>query len=155
MGMGFGMSSGVVLDERDFAILKILARNARISFAEIGRVLGLSDVAVLKRVRRLEQLGVIRGYRVVVDPRKLGYSLISITGVDVEPEYLFEVVEHLKGLECIKFLAVTSGDHSVVATIWARSSEELARIHGELARRPGVKRVCPAILLYTVKEEVL
>ncbi|RLE56348.1 MAG: transcriptional regulator [Thermoprotei archaeon] len=149
------MSGGVVLDDRDLAILRLLARNARVSFAEIGRVLGLSDVAVLKRVRRLEQLGVIQGYRVVVDPKKLGYSLISITGVDVEPEHLFEVVEYLKELNCVKFLAVTSGDHSVMATIWARSSDELARIHGELARRPGVKRVCPAIVLYTVKEEVL
>jgi len=108
---------------------------------------------VIKRVRKLEQLGIIRGYTVVVDPRKLGFNLVSITGVDVEPQNLFEVIAKLREIPNIRFLALTTGDHAIMAIVWARDSEELSRIHEEISRLPGVKRVCPSIILEVLKDE--
>ncbi len=140
------------IDERDRAILRELSRNARISYSELARRLGISDVAVLKRVRRLEQMGVIRGYTVRIDPEALGYRAVSYTGIDVEPERLLEVAEVLRQKEYVKSLVLTTGDHDLIAVIWARDSEELRRIHEEISRIPGVKRVCPAIRLETLKE---
>ncbi len=148
-------SEQAILDEKDLQILRILASNARASFAELGRALGMSDVAVMKRVRKLELQGVIVRYTVEVNPRKLGYNLVSMTGIDVEPQYLFEVLERLKSMDNVKFLAITSGDHSVMAVIWAKDSDELARIHRELSRTTGVKRVCPAVILDVIKDEKL
>ncbi len=143
------------LDEKDLKILKILSKNARAPFSEIAREVELSDVAVMKRVRKLEQLGVIKRYTIVVDPRKLGYRSVSITGIDVEPEYLFSVVDKLKTMPNVKFLAITSGDHSIMTIIWAKDSEEISKIHEELSKIRGVKRVCPAIVLDVIKEETL
>ncbi len=143
----------VRIDERDFEILRMLVQNARISYIEIARSMGLSDVAVIKRIKRLESLGVIKGYTAVVDPKKLGYSLISMTGIDVDPEHLFRVVDKLKSLHYIKFIAITSGDHSIMTIIWARDRDELAKIHDEISNIPGVRRVCPAVILDVVKDE--
>ena len=141
-----------MIDEKDEKILEILKGNARASYTEIARSLGISDVAVIKRIRKLEQAGIIKKYTIIVDPKKLGYNAVSITGVDVEPEHMFKVLSFLREKEYVKYLALTSGDHSIIAIIWAKDSNELARIHDEISSLPGVKRVCPAIILDVVKE---
>lgn len=141
-----------MIDEKDEKILEILKSNARASYTEIARSLGISDVAVIKRIRKLEQAGIIKKYTIIVDPKKLGYNAVSITGVDVEPEHMFKVLSFLREKEYVKYLALTSGDHSIIAIIWAKDSNELARIHDEISSLPGVKRVCPAIILDVVKE---
>jgi len=142
-----------VVDEKDLKILEELKKNARTPYSKIAKELGVSDVAVLKRVRRLESLGVIARYTIEVDLKKLGYEVVSITGVDVEPEQLFAVAEQLKGKEYVKRLAITAGDHAMVAEVVARSGEELAEIHKEISAMPGVKRVCPAIVMEVLKSE--
>jgi len=147
------VSDVVELDEKDMKILRMLAQNGRISFSEMARSIGLSDVAVMKRVRKLEQKGVIKGYTVVVDPKKLGYNLVSITGIDVEPQSLFTVAETLKSWDSVKYLAITSGDHAIMTVIWARDSDDMARIHDSISKLPGVKRVCPAVILEVLKDE--
>ncbi len=141
-----------VLDERDLVIIKELARNARVSYTELAKKLGISDVAVIKRVRRLEQLGVIKRYTVELNPAALGYRVVSYTGIDVEPEHLLEVAQELRRKPYVKKLSITSGDHDIMAVIWARDSEELRRIHDEIGRLPGVKRICPAIVLEELKD---
>ncbi|OYT51668.1 MAG: transcriptional regulator [Desulfurococcales archaeon ex4484_204] len=141
-----------MLDEKDKKILRLLKDNSRAPYSEISRVVGISDVAVIKRIRKLEQLGVIKKYTVVVDFRKLGYNSVSVTGIDIEPEHIFNVISFLNGKDYVKYLALTSGDHSLIAVIWATDSEELARIHNEIAKLPGVKKVCPAIVLDIIKE---
>lgn len=141
-----------MLDSKDLEILYILKNNSRESFREIAKKVGLSDVAVIKRVKKLEKIRVIRKYTILIDPKKLGYNLVSITGIDVEPEHIFYVLSHLKDKEYVKYLALTSGDHAVITTIWAKDRSELARIHEEIMQIPGVKKVCPAIILDVVKE---
>ena len=141
-----------MLDEKDLKIIEHLMRCSRTATSEIARSLGLSDVAVIKRLRKLEQRGVIKKYTVVVDPKKLGYNFVSITGLDIEPDKLLEVVNLLKGKDYVKYLAITSGDHTVMATIWARDNDEFTRIINELQSLPGVKRVCPAVIVDVIKE---
>jgi len=141
-----------IIDEKDMKIINLLLENGRISYSEIAKAIGLSDVAVIKRIRKLEQMGIIRKYTILIDPKKLGYKVVSITGIDVEPEYLFNILNTLKEKDYVKYLAITSGDHSIIAIIWAKDSDEVAKIHGEIAKMDGVKRVCPAIILDIIKE---
>ena len=60
---------------------------------------------------------------------------------------MFNIINTLKEKSYVKYLAITSGDHSIMAIIWARDSDDIARIHREIASMNGVKRVCPAIIL--------
>jgi len=93
-----------MIDEIDWKILKELQINARISFAELGRRVGLTTPAVIERVRKLEDVGIITGYRVEIDTAKVGLPItafvrMSISGVDYS--HIIEVAEHSSEiLEC-------------------------------------------------------
>jgi len=112
------------MDEIDKSIIKELQNDARVSFAELGRRVGLTTPAVIERVRKLEDAGIITGYRAVIDPAKVGLPItafvrMSITGVDYS--HIIEVAESsAEVLEChrgtggdsfIMKVAVASVDH--------------------------------------------
>lgn len=142
----------MTVDERDRIILEMLSKDARTPFTEIAKVLGISETAVRKRVKGLEEKGVIEGYHVRVNPSKLGYTLVSITGVDTLPEKIFEVAEKLKKFEFVKALYLSSGDHMIMAEIWAKDGEDLADIiSNKIGKLEGVTKVCPAIILEKLK----
>src|SRR3954452_14109340 len=74
-------------DEIDRKIINELQNDARLSYAELGRRVGLTTPALIERVRKLEDAGIITGYRAEIDPAKIGFPIIafirmSITGVD-------------------------------------------------------------------------
>lgn len=139
------------LDEKDLKLIEMLASNARLTYTDMAKSLGISDVAVLKRVRKLESR-VLKKYTIVVDPRKIGYKTVSLTGIDIEPEKLFDVITKLKDNPNVKGLYLTTGDHPIISIIWARDDDDLAKIHKEISEISGVKRVYPAIVLRTLKE---
>lgn len=142
------------LDEKDFRILEELMNNSRISYSDLAKKIGLSDVAIIKRIKKLEDAGIIKKYTIVIDPSKLGYKLVSLTGINVQPQELFNVIEELKKIDNVKYIALTSGDHHIIAIIWARSQEELTSIHRRILEINGVERVYPAILLERIKGQV-
>ena len=141
-----------MIDEKDLKIIEILRRNARATYTEIAKELGLTEAAARKRVKRLENLGVIKGYRAIIDYKKLGYTIISLTGIDTEPEALLDVAKNLLEKSWVNSLFLTSGDHMIMAEIIARDNSEFLRIQEEIKRIPGVRRICPAMVLDVLKE---
>ena len=93
-----------MLDQIDWKILKELQEDARTSFAELGRRIGLTTPAIIERVRKLEDAKIITGYRAEIDTTKVGLPItafirMSITGVDYS--HIIEVVnESNEVLEC-------------------------------------------------------
>ena len=74
-----------LLDDTNRQILSLLQEDARLSYSEIGRRVGLTAPAVAERVRRLEEAGIITGYHAAVDPAALGYPVtvyIHVTAND-------------------------------------------------------------------------
>src|SRR5215218_8750941 len=69
------------LDDTDLAIVRALQANARATYTEIGKAVGLSAASVHERVHRLEARGVIRGYSAEVDPEVLGLGVLSLVSV--------------------------------------------------------------------------
>ncbi|MDK2869684.1 MAG: Lrp/AsnC family transcriptional regulator, regulator for asnA, asnC and gidA [Pyrococcus sp.] len=141
-----------MIDERDKIIIEMLEKDARTPFTEIAKKLGISETAVRKRVKALEEKGIIEGYTIKINPKKLGYSLITITGIDTKPEKIFEVAEKLKEYDFVKELYLSSGDHMIMAIIWAKDGEDLAEIvSNKIGKIEGVTKVCPAIILEKLK----
>ena len=70
-----------MLDERDREIVKALQEDARATYADVGKRVGLSASAVHDRVRKLEQAGVIRGYRAEVSPEAVGLFVTAFIAV--------------------------------------------------------------------------
>lgn len=71
----------VAADATDLAILRLVARDATLSAAEIGRAVGLTQPAAWRRLKRLREAGVIRGRRVEVDPAALGFTVTVFLGI--------------------------------------------------------------------------
>jgi len=74
-----------VVDDRDLEIIAALQEDARATYADVGRRVGLSPSSVHERVRKLEETGVIRSYRAVIDPEALGLfvtALVAVTPLD-------------------------------------------------------------------------
>jgi Lrp/AsnC family transcriptional regulator for asnA, asnC and gidA len=132
-------------------IVRLLMENARVSYVEIAEKLGVSEAAVRKRIKRLEDLGVIRRYTIDVDPKRLGYEVLAIVGLDVEPEHLLKVMEELRSREEAVRLYLTSGDHMLIVECWFRGSQELSSFVKNLESREGIRMVCPAIVLERLK----
>jgi len=141
-----------LLDERDRIIIEMLTKDARTPFTEIAKVLGISETAVRKRVKALEEAGVIKQYTIVIDPSKLGYNLVSLTGIDTLPEKIFEVASKLKEFEFVRSVYLTSGDHMIMAEVWAKDGNDLSDIiSNKIGKIDGVTKVCPAIILERLK----
>jgi Lrp/AsnC family leucine-responsive transcriptional regulator len=93
-----------MIDDIDWKIIKELQLNARVSFAELGRRVGLTTPAVIERVRKLEDARVITGYRAEIDPAKVGFPVsafirMSISGIDYS--HIIEVAQNSSEvLEC-------------------------------------------------------
>ncbi len=83
----------VNLDQTDRKIIGELVTDGRLPLAELGRRVSLSSPAVSERVARLEEAGVITGYRAVIDPRALGYQLTAIVRVKPAPGQLLRIPE--------------------------------------------------------------
>lgn len=110
-----GMDSEISLDRIGWKILRELQRDARLSYAELGRRVGLTTPAVIERVRKLEDAGVIRGYRVEIDPAKVGLPItafirMSISGIDYS-EIIKVAEESNEILECHR---ATGGDSFIM-----------------------------------------
>ena len=80
-----GTANWPVLDEVNRRLLAELEDDGRLSTAELARRVNLSAPAVADRVRRLEEAGVITGYRAVIDPRAVGYPLAAIVRIRPAP----------------------------------------------------------------------
>ncbi len=141
-----------MIDSRDLRILIELAKDARTPLTHIARILNISDVAVKKRLERLEREGVIKGYVINVNPRLLGFTRIALIGVNVEPGKILDVARKIADMKESVFVALTSGDHDVMVEVWCKDSEELANIIDRIRRLPGVKDIFPAIILELIKE---
>jgi Lrp/AsnC family leucine-responsive transcriptional regulator len=83
-GPAVATAAGVTLDRYDVAILDALQRDARQSNADLAAAIGLSAAPTWRRVRRLEELGVITGYRAEIDRRKIGLGVLAFVRVDTE-----------------------------------------------------------------------
>ena len=104
-----------MLDDIDCEVLAELQDNARIPFAELGRRVGLSTPAVIERVRRLEESGVILGYRTAVDPAKVGLPVRAFVHVTVAGDKLVKFAAVVRGVpEVLECHRVTGAESFIV-----------------------------------------
>src|SRR5215472_5665776 len=109
MAMTYDCAS--LLDDTGWALLLALQENARSSFADLGRQVGLTPPAVADRIRRMEVAGIITGYHASVNPAKLGLALTAIIRFQATTGPFERIFAEIKACpEIISCQSVTGGD---------------------------------------------
>jgi len=144
----------MVLDELDWRLLAHLQRDARVSTAELGRQLRLSAPGVQKRLRRLEESGVIERYVTVVDRAAVGLDLMCFVLVmlahhraDSVKRFRAGIMSLPEVLEC----HYLTGEFDCLLKIVVANHEALQRFTERLIRIGGVDRVRTSIVLEELK----
>jgi len=140
----------------DVKALKLLMRNGRASWAELGHLLGLSAPSAADRVRKLEQRGVIRGYAALVDPASVGYPLTAYVSVSLASHrnraaFLRAISKMDQVVECHH----VAGDDDYLLKVRCRGTQDLDHLLAtQLKDKLGVARTRTTIVLSTAKESV-
>ena len=128
-----------VVTDTDRAIIRLLQRNARMSYAELSRATGIPESTVRRRMDRLQQRGVVE-FAMVADPSRLGYDLRAMIGLKVELDRLEEIAETLRGVNEVTFAAFLTGNFDIIVHVVVRSQEALVEfLTRRLAPIPGVR----------------
>jgi DNA-binding Lrp family transcriptional regulator len=141
------------LDHTDIKILSFLEQNCQISNRKLGSKIGLSGVIVASRIRNLEEKGLLKGYRVILDPPKLGYDLTAIIYVQTEGGYLEDAEAELEKTANVICVYEVTGDFDVIAVAKLKDRESLNSLIKNLLLTPHVKRTLTNITLNVVKED--
>ncbi len=140
-----------MIDDIDRQILDLLQANGRMSHAEIGRVVGLTTSSVYERVRKLEERGVILGYRAILDPAALGKPITAFIrfrqAVDVA-QFQAAVEAEPDITECHDI----TGDDCYIVKVRSRDTADLHRVLQRLRSVGGGVSTVTSIVLHTVKE---
>lgn len=143
-----------MIDGIDTEIVEILQKNSRTSNAEIARQVGLAPSAVFERIRKLEERGVIRGYRADIDPKALELGQLAFIFIrSSDRPGGMDTAEKLAGIPEILEVHHVAGEDCFLAKVRARDAEALGRLLRErLGRITTIASTRTTIVLETVKE---
>lgn len=138
------------MDTVDADLVAALRANGRASYAELGRQVGLSGPSVQERVRRLEERGIIEGYRAIIDPGALGLGLTALIGLvlsdSARPSKVADQVEDVDEAEDCWYLA---GHEAFVVKARVGDLPELERLVDRLTQIDGVARAEAQVVVST------
>ncbi|MCC0096666.1 MULTISPECIES: Lrp/AsnC family transcriptional regulator [Streptomyces] len=138
------------MDAVDRQLIQALRENGRASYAELGRLVGLSGPSVTDRINRLESAGVITGYRATVNAASLGLGVTALIGISLSDAADHEdVARRLRDLAEIEDCWFIAGDDSYMLKVRAGDVDGLERIIRKLSGTKGVSRTRTTIVLST------
>ncbi|WP_159017986.1 Lrp/AsnC family transcriptional regulator [Algibacter sp. L3A6] len=112
-------------DALNSKILKCLQQNARMSNAEIGRQVGITSPAVSERIKKMEDLGVIEGYKAIVSPFEMGYQLKAIITLRAFMGKLKPFLEKVKTYDEVVNCYRITGEENIVMEVVLKNNKHL------------------------------
>ncbi len=145
--------SELELDATDGAILELLQENCKQPLAAIGEKVGLSAPAVVERIHKLEEAGVIRSYVAILDPRSVGKDVAAFIGVSTSQSDAIRAVEAaVLGLEEVLECHHVTGAHTLMLKVRTRNTESLEQLIERVRSLDGVARTETMVVLSTHTE---
>ena len=114
-----------LLDQTGVAILEELQRDARVSYSELARRVGLSTPATVERIRKLEDAGIIAGYGARVNLDALGFGVTALIEVKTDPTRYERVREFARSTLEVRECYFVTGESSFVTRVVVRNINEL------------------------------
>lgn len=142
------------IDEVDLRIINLLQDDSRLSFNKIATKLGISVGTAFNHIKSLEEKGIIKGYTVLVDPVKLGFTMTALVLIQAEGAHLSDVESEIAKYDNVVSVYDITGDFDVAVTARFRDRAGLNAFIKKLLAAPYVKRTVTNIILNVVKEDI-
>lgn len=123
-------------------IIQAMMENSEISYADLGKKLFVSGGTIHVRIKKMEELNIVKGSKLNVDTRLLGFDVIAFIGIYLEKSSMYEsVVTELKEITEVVRINYTTGAYSMFVEIICRNIEELKYVlHDRLQSIKGIER---------------
>lgn len=129
------------LDDLDIQILKLLIKDCRIPYLEIARICHVSGGTVHVRMKKMEDLGIIKGSRINLDLSKLGYDVCCFVGIYVDKIAYYSVLAEINDIDEVVELHLTTGDYTMFAKIICSNIKDLQNVLlDKLNKIDGIQR---------------
>lgn len=144
------------MDEIDLRIIELLKTNSRMTGSEISKRVNLSIPAVIERIRKLEDGGVIHRYTVRLNREKFNLALIAFIFITLEKsEYIKGFREAVIGFENVLECHHIAGEYDYLLKVAAKDTKGLEELISDTIKKiPGVAKTNTIIALSTIKEEM-
>jgi Lrp/AsnC family transcriptional regulator, regulator for asnA, asnC and gidA len=136
------MAHKLNLDKLDLQIIEEMMNNAETSYAELGKKLFVSGGTIHVRIKKLEEFNIVKGTRLKVDLKLLGYDITAFVGIYLEKSSLYDTVaKEIMSIPEIVRLNYITGNYSMFIEIVCKDITQLRRVlHDELQKIKGIER---------------
>jgi Lrp/AsnC family transcriptional regulator for asnA, asnC and gidA len=136
------MGAKLIIDKLDYGIINEMMETAEISYADLGKKLFVSGGTIHVRIKKLQEMGIVKGTKLNVDLKAMGYDVISFIGIYLAKSSLYDdVVKELKKIPQIVRLNYTTGNYSMFAEIVCKDISELRNVlHDSVQKIKGIER---------------
>jgi DNA-binding Lrp family transcriptional regulator len=141
------------LDDTDRRLLAVLLEDARISQRGLAQRIGVAQGTITNRLRRLEDLGVIKGYTVLLEPESIGWTMTVITGLRIEKGSMINVQQNIAADPRVFAVYDVTGDYDSMVLARVQSRKDLDDLTKTVFTLKGVQRSFTQVVLNTVKED--
>ncbi|HSR38172.1 MAG TPA: Lrp/AsnC ligand binding domain-containing protein [Phnomibacter sp.] len=136
------MAGKLNLDKLDYQIIQHMMEDAEISYADLGKKLFVSGGTIHVRIKKLQEMGIVKGTRLAVDTHKLGYNVIAFVGIYLEKSSLYDsVAKDLMKIPEVVRLNYTTGNYSMFVEIACKDINQLRYVlHDQMQKIKGIER---------------
>jgi len=145
----------MAIDNLDNSILEILKKNANSSYREIASHLGISDVAVHKRIKKMEKEGIIKSFTVLISQEAIGKHACAIVAIKCDAGKAKDIASEIARINDVKEVYVSIGSYDIVAKIRTKDTIALKEIIEKNIRMiKGIHEIRTSIIFESTKEEI-
>ncbi|KXB02155.1 hypothetical protein AKJ43_02330 [candidate division MSBL1 archaeon SCGC-AAA261D19] len=133
----------------------MLNENARVSFRKMGEEVGLSTSGTIRRIKKLEDEGILEGYTAVINPERVGQSVTAFLNIDTKPGETGRVAGALSRSKEVCEIHRTTGSPDLIAKIRAENLSEVDEfVEERVGTYEGVRNVTAVVTMKTYKEQL-
>ena len=141
-------------DETNVKILKLLISNARLSYRQIAKNIGVSTNTVMTRIKKLEKQKIIKHYTAILDHEKLGFELAAIVELTISKGKLIEVEEEIAKIKNALAVYDITGATDAIVLAKFKTRRELKNFIKKILKMEFVERTNTRVILNTIKEDL-
>lgn len=130
------------IDNIDLKILGLLMRDAAMPYTEVAQQVNVSPGTIHVRMKKMQQMGVVKGSQLVIDYTKIGYDITAFIGIFLKESSLYDsVVAQLAQIPQILSMNYTTGNYSIFAKLICRDTQHLMNLlHDKIQKIEGIER---------------